>query len=416
MPKLYPFKAIRPVKHKVHLVVSKSIESYQPNELKYEWTFNPFSFLRVIKPGESYPEKKIVQTTAFLRTIKSTLQQRLAEGIFEKEQQDCFYIYRQSNQEKSFTGIIALVSVNDYENGKILIHEQTLTEREEKLMHYLQICDFNAEPVLMFHRQDKALEQIMDDICAQNHLYDFSTNDGLRHQVWSISEKELKEKIDHCFQQHENFYIADGHHRSASSVLLSKFKHKHAKPGENTDAFNYFLTAIFSEKELKIYDFNRVVTDLNHHYEEDFLELLKENFVVEEKGELEYKPAALHEISLYLGGYWYKLTIKPHLISSEKAAGTLDAALLTDLVLAPILGIQDLKTDKRIAFVNGTKGLKALQQMVDSGKMKAAFALYPVTMEQLKGVAEEGSIMPPKSTYVEPKLRSGLLIYNMHQD
>jgi uncharacterized protein (DUF1015 family) len=413
MPKLYPFKAIRPVKDKVHLVVSKSIESYQPNELRYEWTFNPFSFLRVIKPGNAYPENKIVQTTAFLRTIKSTLQNKLADGIFETEKEKGFYIYRQSNKEKSFTGIIALVAVEDYEHGKILVHEQTLTEREEKLMHYLQICDFNAEPVLMFHQQDIQLEKIIENITQQNELYDFSTNDGLRHQVWSLCEKGIQQQIDDCFSKHPHFYIADGHHRSASSVLLSKFKHKHAKPNENTEGFDYFLTAIFSEKELKIYDFNRVVTDLNHHYEEDFLELLKESFELEEMGETEYKPSRLHEISLYMGGYWYKLNIKPHLINNSKASGTLDAALLSDLVLGPILGIKDLKTDKRIAFINGTKGLGALQQIVDSGKMKAAFALYPVTMDQLKGVAEEGSIMPPKSTYVEPKLRSGLLIYNM---
>lgn len=413
MPKIYPFRAIRPVKDKVHLVVTKSVESYQTNELRHEWTYNPFSFLRVIKPGEAYPENKIVQTHAFLRQIKNTLRSKLEEGIFEKEKEASLYLYRQLNKGNSFTGIIALSSVKDYEEGKILVHEQTLTEREEKLMHYLQICDFNAEPVLMFHRKDEQLQSLMQVICAGESLYDFSTADGLRHQVWAVSDAGLQSQIADCLAHHPNFYIADGHHRSASSVLLSKFKQKHAKPEENTERYNYFLTALFSETELKIYDFNRVVTDLNHLYEEDFLDALKESFEVEEMGEQEYKPAALHEMSLYLGGYWYKLRVKPQFIQTGNAAGTLDAALLTELVLSPILGIKDLKTDKRIAFVNGTKGLKALQQMVDSGKMKAAFALYPVTMEQLKGVAEEGSIMPPKSTYVEPKLRSGLLIYNM---
>jgi len=413
MPKIFPFKAIRPVKDKVHLVVSKSVESYQPNELKYEWTFNPFSFLRVIKPGESYPENKISQTNSYLRSIKTALQKKIDDGIFLKDQEEAFYVYRQSQEGKSFSGIIALCSAADYEAGKILIHEQTITEREEKLMHYLQICEFNAEPVLMFHQSDQKITKIIKQITEKSSIYDFSTADGLRHELWAISEIETQLALNDCLGKHAHFYLADGHHRSASSVLLSKFKQKHAQPGEDTRGFDYFLTALFSENELKVYDFNRVVTDLNHHYEEDFIEKLKGSFTVEEMGEKEFKPSCLHEISLYMGGYWYKLNIKPELINQSTAAGTLDAALLTDLVLSPILGIHDLKTDKRIAFVNGTKGLKALQQMVDSGKMKAAFALFPVTMEQLKGVAEEGSIMPPKSTYVAPKLRSGLLIYNM---
>lgn len=409
MPSVKPFKAIRPAADKAHLVCSRSVESYSSQEFKAEWSYNPFSFLRIIKPEL----KSGVQSNQLLHTIRDKFESAREEGVFIQDENPGLYIYAQSGKGESYTGIIGLASAKDYEDGLIKIHEQTITDREEKLMHYLEICDFNAEPVLMFYPEESIIRDIILEQTKKTPIYDFSTSDGLRHQVWRIIDKEGLESLQEGFRRMPAFYIADGHHRSASSALLSRVRNKEHQQTEAP--FNYFLTAFFSESQLRIIDYNRVVTDLNGWYETEFIDALKKSFDIRNCGENAVQPSELHEIVMYLGGHWYKMRVKPECLHDENPTGALDASLLTELVLEPLLKIKDLKTDKRISFVNGTKGMQELSSLVDSGKMKAAFALYPVSLKQLKQVADHGAIMPPKSTYVKPKLRSGLLVYSLSE-
>ncbi|MEY4109655.1 MAG: hypothetical protein RLZZ46_9 [Bacteroidota bacterium] len=409
MPTVKPFKALRPVADKVHLVSSKSVDSYTSQELNAEWTFNPYSFLRIIKPSLGNSG----QSLQWLHSIREKFSEAIDKGVFIQDEQAALYIYSQSGEYESYTGIIGLASTEDYENGLIRIHEQTLTDREEKLMHYLEVCDFNAEPVLMFYPEEDNINRILDEETEKTPIYHFSTSDGISHQLWKISDKNRLSNIEDAFKGMPCFYIADGHHRSASSALLARVKNKN-KP-DSSAAYNFYLTAFFSEKQLKIVDYNRVVKDLNGWYETDFIDALKQKFDITDFGETMVRPSALHEIVMYLGGHWYKMKVKQQCLHDEDPTGALDASLLTELVLQPLLNITDLKTDSRVGFVNGTKGMEELARVVDSGKMKAAFALHPVSLNQLKEVADHSAIMPPKSTYVKPKLRSGMLVYSLSE-
>ena len=409
MPVVKPFKAIRPAADKVFLVSSRSVESYSPQELQAEWTYNPYSFLRIIKPEWNSG----VQSTQMLHTIRERFYESKQKGVFIQEATPALYIYSQSGQNESYTGIIGLASTEDYESGLIKIHEQTLTDREEKLMHYLEICDFNAEPVLMFYPDNDRINETIHSETRRPPMYDFSTSDGIRHQVWAIQGSEQLRSLEKAFMEMPAFYIADGHHRSASSALLARVRNKRQKDTEAP--YNFYLTAFFAETQLQIVDYNRVVKDLNGWYETDFIDALKEKFVITDCGEKTERPAQLHEMVMYLGGRWYRMQVKKECLHDDDPTGALDASLLTELILQPLLNIQDLKTDKRVGFVNGTKGMEELAQQVDSGKMKVAFALYPVSLKQLKEVADHSAIMPPKSTYIKPKLRSGMLVYSLSE-
>jgi uncharacterized protein (DUF1015 family) len=410
-----PFKAILPTKDKIHLVASRSVDSYNSFELKYKIQSNPFSFLRIIKPEFNETKKSRPNSPELLKKIKYNFSEFIQSGILEHDHKEAFYIYEQIKQNHSYTGIIGLASIDDYFNGEIKIHEQTITDREEKLMHYLEVCDFNAEPVLVCHPNNEEINDVIATVKNNPTYYDFTTTDKVRHKLWQLHNTELIQRIEKGFQQLGAVYIADGHHRSASSSLLGKYRRLQNPNYNGLEPFNYFLCAYFSESQLHIYDFNRVVSDLNDLYEIDFIEKIKEKFDIIEKGEEIYKPNALHNMSMYLGGKWYSLTLKKSFINDEDPVGVLDAALLSEHVLSPILGIHDLKTDKRVVFVNGTKGMEELKNHVDGGKMKVAFGLYPVVMEQLKRIADNHCIMPPKSTYIEPKLRSGMLVYSLSQ-
>lgn len=410
-----PFKAILPTKDKVHLVASRSVDSYNTFELRYKLQTNPFSFLRIIKPEYNDSKKSKPNSPELLKKIKEKFSEFQAAGIFESNTQEAFYIYQQIKENHSYTGIIGLSSIDDYFNGEIKIHEQTITDREEKLMHYLEVCDFNAEPVLICHPENKKINQSIAAAKKAEPLYDFTTTDKVRHKLWQLSDTALIDQIQKGFLELGAIYIADGHHRSASSSLLGKYRRLQNPNYTGKEPFNYFLCAYFSESQLHIYDFNRVVSDLNDLYEIDFLLKIREKFDVVEKGDSVYKPTELHNMSMYLGGKWYSLTLKKAFINDSDPVGVLDAALLSEHILSPVLGIHDLKTDKRVVFVNGTKGMEELKSHVDGGKMKVAFGLFPVVMDQLKRIADNHCIMPPKSTYIEPKLRSGMLVYSLSQ-
>lgn len=415
MAKVIPFRAIRPQNDKVHLVASRSVDGYNSAELREKLAGNPYSFLHVINPDFEDGIKTKPGSRERLLKVKDHFKKFVREKIFLRDEAPCYYLYRQVKEGNEFTGIIACTSIDDYMNGVIKIHEQTLTAREEKLKDYLDVCEFNAEPVLFCYPNDLVIDELSDEISHTRPDYDFSTTDKVRHTVWIISSRKTVKQIAERFNTIPNIYIADGHHRSASATLLGKLRRSTRKSYSGEEAFNYYLGVFFPETHLKIYDYNRVVKDLNGLSVNQFIYNLKTDFLISEVKEADFKPQHKHEISMYVDNKWYSLKAKETIYNPGDPIGSLDADILTKHILSPILDIHDLKTDKRIGFVPGVKGSIALKRQVDEGKAAIAFGLYPVTMEHLKWIADTNNIMPPKSTWVEPKMRSGLLIYSLEE-
>lgn len=413
MAKVIPFKAIRPQSDKVHLVASRSVDGYNPAELRDKLAGNPYSFLHVINPDFEDGIRTKPGSKERLLKVKQHFKKFVREKIFLREESPCYYLYRQIKDGNEYLGIIACTSIDDYIDGVIKIHEQTLTQREEKLKDYLEVCEFNAEPVLFCYPNDKIIDEVSEEISKSRPDYDFTTTDKVRHTVWVISSRKTVKLIAERFQNIPHIYIADGHHRSASSALLGKLRRSTRKSYTGEEAFNYYLGVFFPEDHLKIFDYNRIVKDMNGLSLNELLNRLRPNFEIAEVAEDDYKPKHKHEISMYADGKWFSLKVKNTVYNPKHPIDSLDAAILTNYILSPIFDIHDLKTDKRIAFVPGVKGSLALKKQVDEGKAMIAFGLYPVTMEHLKWIADTNNIMPPKSTWVEPKMRSGLLIYSL---
>lgn len=413
MPNIIPFRGIRPTKDKAHLVASRSVDGYDPQGLHQKLASNPYTFLHVINPDFSDGVKTTPGSEARLQKIKKKYQSFLSSGILVQDTEPAFYVYQQVKDGHTFTGIIGCTSVEDYEKGVIKIHEQTLTDREEKLMHYLEVCDFNVEPVLFSYPNNRSIDDLTKKIISTEPEFDFTTTDTIEHKLWVVNKKTDTDAIVNYFKTIPSIYIADGHHRSASSALLGKSRKSKNSNHTGKEAYNYYLGVFFPESELKIYDFNRTVKDLNGLSANTFIQKISEKFDVVSVNEEIFTPTQKHNLGLYLEGKWYSLTAKSLIVDDSNPVGSLDAAILTDHILSPILGIHDLKTDKRVGFVPGIKGVKELKRQVDVGQAKASFALYPVSMEQLKRIADTNNIMPPKSTWVEPKMRSGMVIYSL---
>jgi len=412
MAKVIPFRAIRPENDKVHLVASRSVDGYNLSELRDKLAGNPYTFLHVINPDFDDNIKTKPGSKERLQKVKNKFKKFVKEKIFKRDENPGYYVYRQIKGENTYTGIIACTSIDDYLNGVIKIHEQTITSREEKLKDYLEVCEFNAEPVLFCYPNDTVIDKTTNEIVNEKPDYDFTTTDRVRHTLWVVNDKKTVLSIAERFSGISNIYIADGHHRSASSALLGKIKRSNKKNYTGEEAFNFYLGVFFPESQLKIYDYNRVVKDLNNLSPETLIKKIKAKFDVSEiKGE-DFKPRAKHELSMYLNNKWYSLKAKENTYNPKDPVGSLDAAILTEHILSPIFEIHDLKTDKRIGFIPGIKGSTELKKQVDEGKAAVAFGLYPVTMEHLKWIADTNNIMPPKSTWVEPKMRSGLVIYS----
>ncbi|TND04827.1 MAG: hypothetical protein FD123_3764 [Bacteroidetes bacterium] len=413
MATIVPFKGIRPAADKVHLVASRTVDNYSRADLNDKLRGNPYTFLHVIHPDLSDGQRTKPGSPERLRKVKAQYRQFHKEGIFVRDPGTCYYIYRQQKQGNTYTGIIGCSSIDDYFNGTIKIHEQTLSEREKKLKDYLEICDFNAEPVLFCYPDDAAIDKLTAQVTARRPEYDFTTTDRVRHTLWVVSDEKEVGLILERFGKLPAVYIADGHHRSASSALLGKSRREKNPGFTGKEPWNYYLGIFFPETQLKIYDFNRVVNELNGLSDDQFLEKVGDKFTIENKGETTVCPQKLHEFGMYLSGNWYLLTPKKGVVNSNDPAGSLDASILTQHILSPVLDIHDLRTDKRVGFVSGIKGLGELKNQVDNWNFSVGFALYPVSMQQLKHIADTNSIMPPKTTYVEPKMRSGLVIYSL---
>jgi len=401
-----PFKAVRPTADKAHLVASRSYVSYTKPQLRSKLHENPYSFLHIIHPDlGSHKLHKADTLEKRFELVKSKYKEFIDEEILVREEEACFYIYRQIKNGHPFTGLIAAVAVEDYNNGKIKIHEQTLSKREDTFTKYLDITDINAEPVLLMSERSTGLEIIYAKYLDQRPTYDFTTTNRDRHQLWIINAKEDIQKIEEIYAQIDALYIADGHHRSASSAKLCEIRAQDASNPTGKEPWNYFLAYILDENTVRIYEFNRLVKDLNGLEVSAFLKALEKDFYVNEAPE-NFKPSQKGEFSLYIHKQWFALNLKVH-------QETLDAQVLSDLVLNPILGIKDLRKDKRVSFLDGPKGMEGMKQLIDKKQFIAGFGLYPVAIEELKHIADINGTMPPKSTWVEPKLRSGLIVYEL---
>ena len=408
-----PFKGIRPTNDKVHLVASRPLDNYKTQELNAKLAENPYTFLQIIKPEFGQSIKTKPGSTENLKKIKTKFEDFCKEDILYADQEETFYIYQQINGNESSTGIIGCASIDDYFNNIIKKHEQTLTHKEEILKNYLEVCEFNAEPVsLIFPSTDK-IDDFLQSIAKEKPEYDFTTTDKLRHKLWIVNTAKEIELITSQFKKISSIYIADGHHRTASSALLGKQKRERQVEYTGDEPFNYLMAIFFPENQLKIYDYNRIIKDLNGLSVKEFIAEVSKKFEVNKIDSEVYKPNQNHNFSMYVDGIWYSLNAKVGTYNPTDPIDSLDAAILSNNILEPILGIKDLKTDKRVGFINGIKGMKELKHQVDTLKADVAFGLYPVTMEQLKLISETNNIMPPKSTWVEPKLRSGLTIFSL---
>jgi len=410
--KIIPFKAIRPVRDKVHLVATRPYYSYTKQILTAKLIHNPYSFIHIINPEFKKSDKTKPNTIERFEKVRGKYAEFCNKGIFCQDQKTSFYLYRQTTAEQEFVGLIAGASVEEYKSGQIKIHEQTLPNREETFKMYLDVCGFNAEPVLLAHKDKEDLTDIYLDIMLNRPEYEYTSTDKVKHELWIVSEPAIIKNITDGFNKIKNLYIADGHHRSSSSALLGEMRCAANPDHKGNERYNYFMAFLISENLLKIYDYNRLVSDLNGLSADEVLEKLRINFNIK-KARKRFKPREKSEFSMFLNGQWYQLNLNNATPSSANPAEHLDSRILSKLVLGPILGITDIQNDPRISFLNGKSGMQGLEKKVNKGLAQIAFGLYPVSVRDLMHVADTNNMMPPKSTYIEPKLRSGLTIYEL---
>ena len=413
MAKVKPFRGVRPPKEYVEKVASKPYDVLSSEEARAEAGDNEMCLYHIIKPEIDFePGTGEHEPKVYDKAVEN-FKKFQEKGWLVQDPQDCYYIYAQTMDGRTQYGFVVGASVEDYLTGRIKKHELTRREKEADRMHHIEINNANIEPVFLAFPDNNILEDIIDRTAQTAPEYDFVSEDGIGHTLWVIKDKETIDTITKEFGEIPYLYIADGHHRTAAAAHVGEEKAK-ADPNHNgTEEYNYLLAVCFPQSHLKVMDYNRVVVDLNGNTEEQFLEKLNDKFIVEEKGTEIYAPAKLHNFSLYLGGKWYSLTAKEGTYDDNDPIGVLDVTISSDYILRDILGITDLRTDKRIDFVGGIRGLGELKRRVDSGEMKMALALYPVTMKQIIDIADSGKIMPPKATWFEPKLRSGLIIHKL---
>lgn len=406
-----PFKAIRPQKDKVSFVASRSYEGYSKKELKATLKFNPFSFLQIINPGFKF-DKKVTGRERF-KLVHNRYLEFLEDNILMKDQKNSYYIYQIAKNKYSCSGIFGATSVADYRTDVIKKHEDTINRREKLFANYLNTVEFNAEPVLMTYSDSDSISKIIETKKKETPEYHFTTTDKITHSLWVISNEKSVERLQKEFAKIEVLYIADGHHRSASSNLLAEYSEKANPKHTGEEPYNYFMSYLIPESEIRIYEFNRMVQDLNGLTKEEFLVRLDEKFRIENKGNVLYKPSRKHHFGMYLQGEFYSLYLRKTFYEFTDVLSALDTQILFKTVLEPILGIHDLRNDKRIAYGYGKHNVIKMKDEIDKGNFEVGFSLVPLTIDEIKGIADAGLVMPPKSTYIEPKLRSGLAIYEL---
>ena len=405
------FKAIRPTAEMAENVAALPYDVVNSEEARAMTADKPYSFLHVDKAEIDLPEGIDIYSPEVYAKAKENLYGMIDKGILVQDEKPMLYIYELTMDGRSQTGLVACTSIDEYMQGIIKKHELTREDKEQDRIRHVDICNANTGPIFLAYRTVDAISEIIERIKKNAPVYDFTAEDGIKHRAWIIDSDEDINKLVELFKDVPNLYIADGHHRNASAAKVG-LKRRAEKPDYTGDEeFNYYLAVIFPSDQLKILDYNRVVKDLNGMTEDEFIKKLSENFDIKEVSG-RAKPEKQYDFGMYLNKKWYMLTAKENIRSKDAVKG-LDVSILQDNVLIPILGIGDIRTDKRIDFVGGIRGLGELEKRVDSGEMKVAFAMYPTSIDQLMAIADENKIMPPKSTWFEPKLRSGLFIHSL---
>ena len=414
MATVKPFRGIRPPEHLVERIESRPYDVLDSEEARQEAADNEMSLYHITKPEINFGVEVSEFDAQAYDSAKEQFEKFQERGWLVQDKQDCYYIYAQTMEGRTQYGLVVCASVHDYVNGVIKKHELTRKDKEENRMKHVRACNANIEPVFFAYPDNTRLNQLIMRYAATKPLYDFiAPVDGFRHQFWVISKPEDIKTITDEFASMPALYIADGHHRTAAAALVGAEKGKNNAAGGGEHEHDYFMAVCFQASQLTILDYNRVIKDLNGMSSEEFLTKLNDDFIVEKKGTANYKPQHLHEFSLYLDSSWYSLTARPGTYDDADAIGVLDVDISSRLILDKLMGIKDLRSDNRIDFVGGLRGLDELKKRVDSGECRWALALYPVSMQQIMNIADSGKIMPPKATWFEPKLRSGLVIHKL---
>ena len=414
MATIKPFKGIRPPKELVEQVESRPYDVLDSEEARAEAGDNEKSLYHIIKPEIDFPVGTSEYDPRVYEKAAENFKKFQDNGWLVQDDKEQYYIYAQTMNGKTQYGLVVGAYVDDYMHGRIKKHELTRRDKEEDRMKHVRVNNANIEPVFFAYPDNKVLDQLIMRYAATEPVYDFiAPIDGFRHQFWCVANDEDIKTITDEFAKMPSLYIADGHHRSAAAALVGAEKQRLNPHHRGDEEYNYFMAVCFQASQLTILDYNRVVKDLNGMTPEKFLKALEKNFIVEDKGTEIYKPAVLHEFSLYLEGHWYSLKAKEGTFDNNDPIGVLDVDISSRLILDELLGIKDLRSDNRIDFVGGLRGLGELKRRVDSGEMRMALALYPVSMQQIMDIADSGKIMPPKATWFEPKLRSGLVIHKL---
>ena len=414
MSKIIPFKAVRPTPDKVALVSCRNYDDYSPAELASWLNFNPYSFLHVINPAYVHSQK--ISLDKRFKGVAHKYQDFKADGIFMEEEKPVFFLYEIQTKNQSFTGIVAGTSIEDYKNNVIKKHEDTLQYRVEYFKDYLQQTGFNTEPVLITYPDNQAINSWISEKKKEQPIYNFSTTNKEKHTLWKVASDHEINWLQNKFSTIPELYIADGHHRSASAELLYD---------QNVDVgnqnLNYFMSFLIAESNVKIYEYNRIIRDLNGYTKDDFLEKLAVYFIIKSKEQELWKPQSKFEFGMYLDGNFYALFYKQesnnnfngNVKNQNKILENLDAQILYDKVLQPLLGIEDLRNDERIEYIPGKQSILTIKELVDEGEFEVGFMLFPSDISEIKALADNDLIMPPKSTYIEPKFRSGLMVYEL---
>ncbi|MCI8682082.1 MAG: DUF1015 domain-containing protein [Lachnospiraceae bacterium] len=413
MAVIKPFCAIRPDRAKADKIAALPYDVYNREEAKAEVKKHPESFLKIDRAETQLADTVDTYDPQVYQKAHDTLWEMVENGSFVREEKRCYYIYTLTMNGRTQTGITACASIDDYESGVIKKHENTRAEKEQDRINHVNICNAQTGPIFLAYRSNPVINQVVEQVQNEEPLYDFTAKDQVRHTVWVISEEAQIAAVEEAFAGIGEIYIADGHHRAASAVRVGQMRRTEHPEYTGEEEFNYFLSVLFPDEQLMIMDYNRVVKDLNGWTEEEFLVKVSEIFAVEELGKDPVKPEQKGCFSMYLKGTWYRCAIAPKDQTDDPVEG-LDVSVLQKKLLAPVLGIQDPKTDSRIDFVGGIRGLKELERRC-SLDCKAAFAMYPTSIQELFAVADAGLLMPPKSTWFEPKLRSGLFIHELER-
>lgn len=413
MAKVKPFKGVRPPRQFVEEVASRPYDVLSSDEARKEAEGNPKSLYHIIKPEINFEPGTDEHDAKVYDAAVEQFNAFQKNGWLLQDDKEHYYIYAQTMNGRTQYGIVVAANVDDYLNENIKKHELTRRDKEEDRMKHVRINNANIEPVFFAFPDNKTLEEIIQKVTAGTPEYDFTAPDGFGHTFWVIDDDDTIATITKTFAHIPYLYIADGHHRTAAAALVGAEKARQNPAHRGDEEYNYFLAVCFPASHLKILDYNRLIKDLNGMSPAEFLEKLEENFIVKDMGTLPYRPSELHNFSLYLEGCWYSLTARPGTYNDADPIGVLDVTISSDLILRDLIGIHDLRSDKRVDFVGGIRGLEELKRRVDSGDWAAALALFPVSMEQLMNIADTGNIMPPKTTWFEPKLRSGIVIHKL---